>query len=122
MAKKILIADDEPDIVKMLSMRLKAYGYEVMGVFDGLQAVREAYKERPDLIILDIKMPVGDGYTVFENLKRSVQIRLIPIIFISALPPREVEEKVAQLGAQGFIAKPFDSKELVAKVQKILGE
>ncbi len=122
MAKKILVADDEPDIVKMLSMRLKACGYEVMGVFDGLQAVREAYKERPDLIILDVKMPVGDGYTVFENLKRSVQIRLIPIIFISALPPRQVEEKVAQLGAQGFIAKPFDSKELVAKVKKILGE
>ncbi|TET11452.1 response regulator [Candidatus Aerophobetes bacterium] len=62
MAKKILIADDEPDIVKMLSMRLKAHGYEVIAAFDGLQAVREAYKERPDLILLDIKMPVGDGY------------------------------------------------------------
>lgn len=122
MAKKILVADDEPDIVKMLSMRLKAYGYEIIAAFDGLQAVREAYKEKPDLILLDIKMPAGDGYTVFENLKRSVQIRLIPIIFVSALPPREVEEKVAQLGAQGFIAKPFDSKELVAKVKKVLGE
>jgi len=122
MAKKILVADDEPDIVKMLSMRLKAHGYEVIAAFDGLQAVREAYKERPDLILLDIKMPAGDGYTVFENLKRSVQIRLIPIIFVSALPPREVEEKVEQLGAQGFISKPFDSKELVARVKKVLGE
>ena len=122
MAKKILVADDEPDIVKMLSMRLKAHGYEVIAAFDGLQAVKEAYKEKPDLILLDIKMPAGDGYTVLENLKRSVQIRLIPIIFVSALPPREVEEKVAQLGAQGFIVKPFDSKELVAKVKKVLGE
>ena len=122
MAKKILVADDEPDVVKVLSMRLKAHGYEVIAAFDGLQAVREAYKERPNLILLDIMMPFGDGYTVFENLKRSVQIRLIPVIFISALPPREVEEKVAQLGAQGFIAKPFDSKELVAKVKKVLGE
>lgn len=103
-------------------MRLKAHGYEVIAAFDGLQAVREAYKERPDLILLDIMMPIGDGYTVFENLKRSVQIRLIPVIFVSALPPREVEEKVAQLGAQGFIAKPFDSEELVAEVKKVLGE
>ena len=122
MAKKILVADDEPDIVKMLSMRLKAQGYEVIAAFDGLQAVREAYKQRPDLILLDIKMPIGDGYTVFENLKRSVQIRLIPIIFISALPPREVEEKTAQLGVEGFVPKPFDSKELIAKVKKILSE
>jgi len=51
MGKKILVADDEPDIVKMLSMRLKAHGYEVIAAFDGLQAVREAYKERPDLIV-----------------------------------------------------------------------
>ncbi len=122
MAKKILIADDEPDVVKLLSMRLKAHDYEVIAAFDGLQAVREAYKERPDLILLDIMMPIGDGYTVFENLKRSVQIRLIPVIFVSALPPREVKEKVAQLGAQGFIAKPFDSEELVAEVKKVLGE
>jgi len=122
MAKKILVADDEPDLVKMLSMRLRAHGYEVIAAFDGLQAVKEAYKEKPDLILLDIKMPAGDGYTVLENLKRSVQIRSIPIIFVSALPPSEVEEKVVQLGAQGFISKPFDSKELIARVKKVLGE
>jgi len=122
MAKKILVADDEPDVVKVLSMRLKAHNYEVIAAFDGLQAVREAYKERPDLILLDIMMPLGDGYTVFENLKRSAQIRLIPVIFISALPPRQVQQKVEELGAQGFITKPFDSKALVAEVKKILGE
>ena len=122
MAKKILVADDEPDVVKVLSMRLKAHNYEVITAFDGLQAVKEAYKEKPDLILLDIMMPLGDGYTVFENLKRSAQIRLIPVIFISALPPRQVQQKVEELGAQGFISKPFDSKALVAEVKKILGE
>ena len=122
MAKKILVADDEPDVVKVLSMRLKAHNYEVITAFDGLQAVKEAYKEKPDLILLDIMMPLGDGYTVFENLKRSAQIRLIPVIFISALPPRQVQQKVEELGAQGFITKPFDSKALVAEVKKILGE
>lgn len=122
MAKKILVADDEPDVVKLLSMRLKAHNYEVIAAFDGLQAVKEAYKEKPDLILLDIMMPLGDGYTVFENLKRSAQIRLIPVIFISALPPRQVQQKVEELGAQGFISKPFDSKALVAEVKKILGE
>ena len=122
MAKKILVADDEPDVVKVLSMRLKAHNYEVIAAFDGLQAVKEAYKEKPDLILLDIMMPLGDGYTVFENLKRSAQIRLIPVIFISALPPRQVQQKVEELGAQGFISKPFDSKALIAEVKKILGE
>jgi len=122
MAKKILVADDEPDVVKVLSMRLKAHNYEVIVAFDGLQAVKEAYKEKPDLILLDIMMPLGDGYTVFENLKRSAQIRLIPVIFISALPPRQVQQKVEELGAQGFISKPFDSKAFVAEVKKILGE
>jgi len=122
MAKKILVADDEPDVVKVLSMRLKAHNYEVITAFDGLQAVKEAYKEKPDLILLDIMMPLGDGYTVFENLKRSAQIRLIPVIFISALPPRQVQQKVEELGAQGFISKPFDSKAFVAEVKKILGE
>lgn len=122
MAKTILIADDEPDVLKMLSMRLKAHGYEVMTAVDGLQAVTLAHRGKPDLIILDIKMPGQDGYTVYRNLKMSSHTMFIPIVFVSALPPEQVEEKAAELGAEDFIAKPFDSEEVIAKLKKILGE
>ena len=122
MAKTILIADDEPDVLKMLSMRLKAHGYQVMTAVDGLQAVTLAHRGKPDLIILDIKMPGQDGYTVYRNLKMSTHTMFIPIVFVSALPPEQVEEKAAELGAEDFIAKPFDSEEVIAKLKKILGE
>jgi len=122
MAKKILIVDDEPDVVKMLALRLKAHGYEVTAAFDGIRAVKQAHQVTPDLIILDIKMPGLDGYTVFRNLKNSLNTTFIPIIFMSALPPSQVEEKAAQLGADDFIPKPYEPEEVVAKVTKILAE
>jgi len=122
MVKKILIADDEPDLVRMLAMRLKAHGYEVIAAFEGIQAIKQAHQAKPDLIILDVKMPGLDGYTVFENLKKSVHAAFTPVIFVSALPPSQVKEKADQLGADGFIAKPFESEEVVAKVKEILGE
>ncbi len=122
MAKKILIIDDEPDVAKMLGMRLKSSGYDVFNAFDGIQGVRQAHDLKPDLIILDIKMPGGDGYGVFEHLKMSMDTNLIPVMFISALPPEEAEKKVAQIGAAGFIPKPYNPDDVIAKVKKLVGE
>ena len=122
MAKKILIIDDEPDVAALLGMRLKANGYDVATAFDGIQGIKQAHLLKPDLIILDIKMPGGDGYTVFENLKMSTNTNLTPIMFISALPPEEVKKKVAEIGAAGFIPKPYDPEEVVSKVKNLIGE
>ena len=80
--KKILIVDDERDIVKVLVIRLESSGYEVISAFDGAQGVFMAHKEQPDLIILDIRMPAGDGFSVAERLKRSTHTWTIPIIFL----------------------------------------
>jgi len=122
-AKKILIVDDEPDLVKTLSLRLMSCGYEVSVASDAVSGVRQALKERPDLILLDIVMPAGGGFKAFENLKKSHRTMIIPIIFISAyLSPEELRDKAVQLGAQGSIHKPFESKELVRKIKIILGE
>lgn len=121
MPKKILIADDEPEIARMLGMRLKANGYEVVVALDGIQAVTLAHREKPDLIILDIKMPAQDGYTVFENLKTSRDTAMIPVMFISALPPDEVEKRVRESGAADFIPKPYDPEEVLAKVKNVIG-
>lgn len=120
MAKKILIADDEPDVVKILGMRLRANGYQVIAAHDGAATIELAHQEKPDLIVLDIKMPNKDGFTVFEDLKTSAETMSIPIVFFSALPPAQVREKATQLGANGFISKSADPDEILAKVEEIL--
>jgi DNA-binding response OmpR family regulator len=120
MSKKILIVDDEPDVIKMLGVRLKASGYEIISAQDGVQAVSIAHKEKPDMIILDIKMPAQDGYTVYENLKMAASTNLIPIIFLTALPPQEVEKKVKKLGADGYISKPFEAEDILKKIKELM--
>ena len=122
MAKKILVADDEPEIVKALHIRLKEAGYEVVVAFDVLQAIYQAHKEKPDLIILDIRMPAGDGIGVYERLRLSSETITIPVIFITAYANDEIIKKVLELGAEGFIAKPFNIDKLLNKVKAILGE
>lgn len=120
MAKTILIADDEPGVVKILGMRLMANGYNVIVAYDGDQTLEITREAEPDLIILDIKMPGTEGYTVFEDLKASADTMSIPILFFSALPPELVQEKATQLGADGFISKSADPDEILIKITEIL--
>jgi len=120
MARKILIADDEPDVVKILGMRLRANGYKVIAAHDGAQTIELAHQEKPDLIILDIKMPDKDGYIVFKDLKTSANTMSIPVIFFSALPPDQTENKITALGADGFISKSADPDEALTKIKEIL--
>ncbi len=122
MEKKILICDDEFDLIQPVAERFRSCGYKVFLAADGLQSVSIAHKEKPDLIILDIRMPAGDGCTVYENLQYSVNTRLIPVIFFSALPVSEVKEKAQRLGAADYITKPCDLNELLAKVERVLGK
>jgi DNA-binding response OmpR family regulator len=122
MAKKILIADDEQDIIKILGMRLRANGYQIIGVYDGPSAIELAHQEKPDLIILDIKMPGKDGYTVFKELKRDVETNSIPVLFFSALPPDQTENKITALGADGFISKSADPDIILTKIKEILNK
>jgi len=118
--KKILIVDDERDIVKALMIRLKANGYEVVAAFDGAQGVFMAHKEKPDLVILDIRMPAGDGFSVAERLKRSTNTFTIPIIFLTGSPERNAEEKASRVGARFYIKKPYDPEELLDAVRRAL--
>ena len=121
MAKtKILIVDDERDIVKALMIRLQGAGYEVVPAFDGAQGVFMAHKEKPDLIILDIRMPAGDGFSVAQRLKRSTQTLTIPVIFLTGSPEKNAEEKAMALGARFYIKKPYDAEELLDAVKRAL--
>ena len=118
--KKILIVDDERDIVKALMIRLQANGYEVVTAFDGAQGVFMAHKEKPDLIILDIRMPAGDGFSVAERLKQSTHTFTIPVIFLTGSPEKNAEERAMELGARFYIKKPYDPEELLDAVKRAI--
>lgn len=123
MAKKILLVDDEPNMLKVISLRLKAGGYEVTTVCDGYQALATAHSLKPDIIILDIKIPAGNGIRVFQKLRLSSDTMGIPIIFITAYADDEVLKLVSQLDTHvdGFLVKPFSTEVLLEKVKQIIG-
>jgi DNA-binding response OmpR family regulator len=118
--KKILIVDDERDIVKAVMIRLQGAGYEVVTAFDGAQGVFMAHKEKPDLILLDIRMPAGNGFSVAQRLKRSMHTFTIPVIFLTGSPEKNAEKKAMALGARFYIKKPYDPEELLDAVKRAL--
>ena len=122
MGKKILVADDEPHVIQLLSSRLRANGYEVATACDGQQCVKIAHEENPDLIILDLVMPKGGGIYAFARLKASPMTTAIPLIFLTAYPQEALRKEVLEMGAEDFVAKPFDSDDLLKKVRKALGK
>ncbi len=120
--KKILIVDDERDIVKALVIRLQGAGYEVVTAFDGAQGVFMAHKEKPDLILLDIRMPAGNGFSVAQRLKRSMNTFTLPVIFLTGSPEKNAEEKAMALGARFYVKKPYDPEELLDAIRRALEE
>ena len=120
MKKKILIVDDEPGIVRLLSLRLKAKNYEVFEASNGLECVQVAQEEVPDLILLDIKMPGMGGIAAFEKIRNLTITKEIPVIFMTAFPKLEIKNQVLYMGAKGFISKPFISKDLELFIEMII--
>ena len=109
MKKKVLIVDDEPHIVKLLSIRLKSKNFDVHVTYDGIDCVKIAQREVPDLILLDIMMPHKGGIKAFEKLIQLEITKSIPVIFMSAFITAEIKARTKKMGANGFISKPFDS-------------
>jgi len=121
--KKILIVDDDQDLVVGLAVRLrKAGGYDVIMAADGLGGITKAQREKPDLVILDLGLPVGDGFSVLERLKTLTTTALIPVIVLSARDPGEAQNAVLDMGADAFFQKPADNDQLLAVIRKVLGE
>lgn len=117
---RILIVDDEPNIVLALELLMKKEGYEVHTVADGERAVQAAKELRPDLILLDIMMPNMDGYEVCQSIRSDALLKDVRIIMLTA-KGREVErEKGMALGADLYITKPFSTRQVVMKVREIL--
>ena len=114
---RILVVDDEPDIVRSLSIRLGALGYDVSTAFDGLSATRKAIEEQPELILLDIGMPAGNGHVVVERLRNITETSHIPVIYLTACTADEDYRKAREGGVCKYITKPFDSEILMSAVE-----
>ena len=118
--KRILIVEDDPRITAALKVRLNARGYEILTAGNGFEGLKLAMNSRPDLLLLDIMMPMGMGFSVAERLK-AVGLGHIPIIFITASKRTGLRRTAAKLGAAGFFEKPYDADELVSAIELILG-
>ena len=117
---KILIIEDNVDLVATLRLRLEATGYEVFSAPDGVHGLKEVGLIKPDLIILDVMMPYMNGYKVCETLKKEEAFKKIPIIILTARV-QEYDKFIAQnVGADAYIPKPFDSHELMEIIKKLL--
>lgn len=120
--KKILLVDDEKDLVESVTMRLEHAGYEVVPSYDGVDAFERVRKEKPDIIILDIMLPKMDGYKVCGLLKKDARYAKIPIVMFTA-KAHDADEKLArEVGADAYIVKPFEAKTLLDKISELLAQ
>jgi DNA-binding response OmpR family regulator len=99
---RILVVDDDPDLVRALRLRLRAHNCEVITASDGYSVIASAQKEHPDLIILDLGLPAGDGFVVLERLQTSDTLSSIPVIVLTARDPQNNEERALKAGAAAF--------------------
>jgi DNA-binding response OmpR family regulator len=120
--KKILIVDDDPDVRLGLHIRLKANHYDVIFAADGMASIAEARKHMPDLIILDLGLPAGDGFSVMVRLKANDSLSLIPVIVVSARDRSANMDLALNAGAKAFLQKPVDNAQLLSVIRKVLGE
>ena len=117
---RILVADDETHIRTLLKISLEMEGYEVDAAADGQEALEKIEAQLPDLILLDIKMPVLNGWQVCERLKAGERTRNIPVVMVTAFGQKEARQRSLDLGADDFIAKPFETPALLEVIKKVL--
>lgn len=120
MAKKILIADDEPNIVISLEFLLKREGYEVVVAHNGAEALERVRAERPDLAILDVMMPLRNGFEVCQDLRQDPEFKNLRIMMLTAKGRDTEVSKGLALGADVYMTKPFSTRELLAKVKTLI--
>lgn len=118
--KKILLVDDEPNIIMSLEYTFKKQNFEVFIARDGQEALDILKTEQPDVIILDIMMPNVDGYATIESIKKNEKLTHCKVIFLSAKNKESDIEKGMQLGADAYMTKPFSIKKLVDQVNELL--
>ncbi len=120
--KKILLVEDEKVLIETVTLRLEAFGYEVISAYDGFEGLEKAKKEKPDLIILDLMLPKMDGYKVCGLLKADTRYNKIPIIMFTARAQESDKKMGKEVGADAYITKPFEPQALLEKIRYLLKE
>ena len=120
MSSKVLVVDDEPDVVTFIERTLKSEGFEVACAYDGIGALDLVSSEKPDLILLDIMMPMMSGYEVCEQIKANPETQHIPVICLSSAHTPDARAQSLRVGALTLITKPFMPAELIAQVKRHL--
>ena len=119
MATRVLIAEDEPHIVESLSFVLELEGYTVSATLDGEAALRELRTRAPDLLILDLMLPKTNGFEVLKAVKADPALQSIPVIVLTAKGQAQDRRMVEEIGAEGFMTKPFSNREIVERVREL---
>jgi len=119
--KKIILIEDEAELVQLMKMRLMANNYEVFVAYDGEDGLKKIQQDKPDLVLLDIIMPKVDGLTLCKTLKANSSTKGIPIIIVSASGGNNLEKNCKDAGADDVIRKPFEANDLLDKIKKWLG-
>ena len=122
MRKKVLLIDDDAVLSRLFSVRLRGAGYDVAVACDGVQSISAVRRERPDVILLDIGLPGGDGYTVLKRLKAIVHVSAVPIIVVSGRAAETDAERMIAAGADDYFQKPVDLDRLAARMRELLGD
>ncbi len=118
MKTKILLVDDEPDVLEILSKKLVGAGFLTVTAFDGIQGLKKTKEEKPDLVLLDIMMPNKDGFTMLRDLQSDTDLRRIPVIMVSAKSEADYLFECRNLGAADYLIKPIDFDELLKYIKK----
>lgn len=117
---KILIVDDDPELRHALKLRLRANHYDTVHAVDGYSAIAQAMKEHPDLIILDLGLPAGDGFIVLDRLQDDDKLSCIPVVVLTARDAQGNEERAIKAGATAYFQKPADNTELLDVIRATL--
>ncbi len=118
MKKRILVVDDEVELVKAIRVRLEHVGYEVSVAYDGPEGLEKSKLEKPDLILLDVMMPGLDGFEVLSRLRANPETQHVPVIMLTAKGDTESMFKAHDLGSTDYFIKPFDTKELLDFIER----
>ena len=118
---RILIVDDEADLVAVLRFGLEAAGFDVISAGDGEEGLRRARQDHPDLMVLDLMLPKIDGYKVCRTLKFDERYRNLPILILSARSGEQDRQLALSMGADAFVTKPYDMRDLVTRIRARLG-
>jgi two-component system response regulator GlrR len=117
---KILVVEDDTELRRGLCLRLRASGYEVVQAIDGYGATSMAVRERPDLVLLDIGLPGGDGLTVLEHYSNLPAMSITPVIVLSGRDPYTTEPAVRKFNVAAFLRKPADNEQLINAIERAL--